>query len=58
MTQPTQGERKRVLKAARGRGNQGDWATRRGAGGEMREHKDWNAEVEAKKAAKKARRDV
>lgn len=37
------------LKAARGRGNQGDHAPKQGAGGELPDHADWNANVKAKR---------
>lgn len=43
-------------KIARGRGNQGDWSQGlRNAVGELEHHKDHNAKVEAKKAAKRLR---
>lgn len=47
------------LKEAKGRGNQGDWVMPRGR--EFRTlpaHRDWNAEVEAKKLAKKKKKSI
>lgn len=43
-------------RVAKGRGNQGDWFNNRPTYGEMDHHKDHNAEIERKKAAKKARK--
>jgi hypothetical protein len=41
-------------KAAKGRGNQGDWASPASIGtGELPEHAEHNREIERKKAAKK-----
>ena len=50
--------RKRRLKEARGRGNQGDWVDGKKRYGEAPEHRDWNAEVERKKAEKKRKADA
>ena len=42
-------------KEARGRGNQGDWAGKQSTGGgERKEHREWNEEVERQKRAKKS----
>ena len=42
-----------IQKESRGRGNQGDYAKTLRAGGELPEHKDWNAQVDTEKRAKK-----
>ena len=46
------------LKVARGRGNQGDWASPYFGHGEKPEHRDHNAEVDRKKAEKQAKKNI
>lgn len=56
MPAPVSRERKKVLKCARGRGNQGDWVPGTTTYGEEPEHKDWNAQVEEKRRLKGKRK--
>lgn len=50
--------KKRKLKIARGRGNQGDHAKKIYSGMVSKEHKDWNAEIERKKLEKKLSKGI
>ena len=56
MPAPLRGEQKRVLKAARGRGNQGDWVHSSKTYKVEKEHAEHNAAVEVKKALRAAKR--
>ena len=49
MTQPLNGEQKNRLKAARGRGYQGDWVKKIYRSPPNKEHDEWNKQVEDRK---------